>query len=178
MDEGIKRKLVGAAVLVVAAIIILPMITSQAQNASYLSRSVPIEEQVPDMSMPLPKSLSISKREAEDEKEQAVIKLTPLNIDGDRLAPNDIEIPVVDASGQSRVWHIQVASFAEPNNAITLRDKLRSSGYKAFDRLSEDGKHVRVFVGPSTQKLVLEKKLTEINRTFNLKGQLTPYIGN
>ena len=59
MDEGLKRKLVGAGVLVAVAIIVLPQVSTTAGDASYLAKSVPVESNIPDMSMPLPKSLDI-----------------------------------------------------------------------------------------------------------------------
>lgn len=178
MDEGIKRKLVGAAVLVTVAIVVLPQITTRAQNAAYLAKSVPMEVNVPDMNMPLPKSLSIASR---DLKQPDVnidkVVMTDIEVDGDPLILKNMDVPVVDSSGQSRVWHIQVASFAEPKNALALRNRLRQAGYKAFDKPSSDGEYVRVFVGPSTQKSDLEQKLIEINKSFKIKGQLVPYLG-
>lgn len=177
MDEGIKRKLVGAGVLVTVSIVVLPMITPRAENASYLSKSVPVEINIPNMSMPLPKSLSIETRENKDDgREPAVITMQSMDVDGEIIKPKDIDVPVVDASGQAKVWHIQVASFAEPKNAVSLRDELRKAGYKAFDKAAADGKHIRVFVGPSMQKASLEKKLAAINKTFKIKGQLVPYL--
>jgi DedD protein len=178
MDDGIKRKLVGAGVLVAVAIIIFPLITPQSQDAGYLSKSVPIEKNIPDMSMPLPKSLSIATRDLNaDSKRPKVISMSKMNVDGNLLTPDNISVPMVDSSGQTRVWHIQVASFAKPKNAIALRDKLRKAGYKAFDRPAADGEHIRVFVGPSTQRASLEQKLSAINKTFKIKGQLVPYLG-
>ena len=177
MDEGIKRKLVGTAVLVVVAIVVLPMITPRTQNAAYLSDSVPLESDVPDMLMPLPKSLSIATRTLVDSGPQTLINMKEADIDGDRLASANIAVPITDNSGQAKVWHIQVASFAEPSNAIALRNKLRDAGYKAFDRPSEDGKYIRVFVGPSTQMSSLEQKIAQINKTFKIKGELVPYLG-
>lgn len=178
MDEGIKRKLVGAGVLVTVAIVVLPMITPRAQNAAYLSKSVPLEPNIPNMSMPLPKSLSINTRDlkGEDVKPEAIV-MNDIVVDGDKLTPKNIEVPVVDKSGQSKVWHIQVGSFADPKNAISLRNKLRKAGYKAFDKAADDGRHTRVFVGPSTQRANLEGQLSKINRAFKVEGQLVPYLG-
>jgi cell division septation protein DedD len=70
-----------------------------------------------------------------------------------------------------------VASFAKPKNAIALRNNLRKAGYKAFDKPSSDGEYIRVFVGPSTQKDSLEQKLSSIEKSFKIKGELVPYLG-
>lgn len=178
MDDGIKRKLVGAAVLVTVAIVVLPMITPRAQDAAYLSKSVPLEMNIPDMNMPLPKSLSIDMRDLKvSELESKSIVMKEMAVDGEVINPKDIEVPIIDASGQAKVWHIQVASFAEPKNAVALRNELRKAGYKAFDKPAADGKHIRVFVGPSTQRAGLESKLKSINKAFKVDGQLVPYLG-
>jgi DedD protein len=178
MDDGIKRKLVGAGALVAVAIILLPFISPSAQDASYLNKSVPVESRIPDMSMPLPKSLSIATRDLDTQQlDIRVIPMADMNVDGDKLKSKNITVPIVDESGQSKVWHIQVASFAKPNNAIVLRNKLRKSGYKAFDKSSADGDYIRVFVGPSTQKDGLEQKLSAIEKAFKIKGEIVPYLG-
>jgi DedD protein len=178
MDEGIKRKLVGAAVLVTVAIVVLPMMTPRAQDAAYLSNSVPLEMNIPAMSMPLPKSMSIDTRDLNvSDLKSLSIPMNEMIVDGDTIKPRDIEVPITDSSGQAKVWHIQVASFAEPSNAVALRNQLRKAGYKAFDKPAADGKHIRVFVGPSTQRAGLEEKLPLINKAFKVDGQLVPYLG-
>lgn len=179
MDDGIKRKLVGVAVLVIVALVLLPQITPKTQNAEYLSKSVPLEENIPDMSMPLPKSMSISTRAVpieEVESAQTVI-LPKAQVDTKVKPKESFELPVLDASGQSHVWQIQVASFAQPKNAISLRNKLRKAGYKAFEKQSADGTYVRVFVGPSTQKSQLKSQLDKIESQYKLKGKILPYVG-
>jgi DedD protein len=178
MDDGIKRKLVGAVALVTVAIILLPFISPSTPDASYLNKSVPIESSIPDMSMPLPKSLSIATRDLDSKQlNSRAIPMANINVDGERLKLKSIIVPVVDTSGQAKVWHIQVASFAKPKNAIALRNNLRKAGYKAFDKPSSDGEYIRVFVGPSTQKVSLEQKLSSIEKSFKIKGELVPYLG-
>ena len=177
MDEGIKRKLVGAAALVVVAIVVLPLITPMSQNAEYLSDSVPLETQIPAMEMTLPRSLSIpvSTLVPDDQVGGDRVIMEDIKVDTERLALKGFEIPVTDANGQAVVWQIQVASFAKVANALKLRDKLRVAGFKAFEQLTRDNNHTRVFVGPSTQKAKLEKDLIKINKQFSLQGQLIPF---
>jgi cell division septation protein DedD len=179
MDEGIKRKLVGVAVLVVVALILLPQITPKTQNAEYLSKSVPVEENVPDMTMPLPKSMNIPTRAVEigEVESSRNITLQKKQVDSKIKPEESFEVPVVDGSGQSHVWQIRVGSFAKPENAISLRKKLIKGGYKAFIKQSADGAYVRVFVGPSTQKKQLGAQLVEIESQYKLKGTILPYVG-
>lgn len=179
MDEGIKRKLVGVAVLVVVGLIVLPQVTTKTQNAEYLAKSVPIEADIPQMDMPLPKSMDIAGRDVVpvNEVEQKVIDLPSIEVDGKTIGSHQFEIPEPDLSGQNKVWQIQVASFAQPKNALSLRNRLRSDGFKAFERQSVDGAYTRVFIGPTSQKKTLEKKLIEIKSKYALQGKIIPYVG-
>ncbi len=177
MDDGVKRKLVGAAALVVVAIVVLPLITPMSPNARYLSDSVPLETQIPTMEMTLPRSLSIpvSALVADDQKGGDRVDMEDIKVDTELLALQGFEIPVTDTHGQAVVWQIQVASFAKVENALKLRDQLRLAGFKAFEQLTRDNHHTRVFVGPSTQKSKLEKALIAINKQFSLQGRLIPF---
>ncbi len=179
MDEGIKRKLVGAGVLVSVALIVLPQLSTSAGDASYLAKSVPIEADVPDMAMPLPKSLSIPTSDPTMAAAQPAEKvlLDDMKVDTQTLKLKEFEKPVLDNTGQAVVWHIQVGSFAKAKNAFELRDKLRKAGYKAFEEVSDDAAYTRVFVGPSTQKHQLEAQMLSIKQTFNVQGQLVVFEG-
>ncbi len=61
---------------------------------------------------------------------------------------------------------------------MKLRDKLRNSGFKAFEKLSGDGVHTRVFIGPSTQKTELERQRNAIQKRFKLKAEVLPFQAN
>ncbi|MEY8204501.1 MAG: SPOR domain-containing protein [Bermanella sp.] len=180
MDEGIKRKLVGAAVLVTLVLIILPNITSKTKSAEHLSQSVALETNVPAMAMPLPEPLPIlvspEVREPLPAAKQVVMK--DMEVDGQVLPLQGFEIPLTLDNGQAVVWQIQVASFAKVNNALALRDKLRDAGYKAYEQQTPDGKYTRVLVGPSTQKSALQDKLTRIKQAFKLTPELTLFKGS
>lgn len=177
MDEGVKRKLVGAGVLASVALIVLPQLSTSAGDASYLANSVAVEENMPDMAMPLPKSLSIPTSEPVADPVGEKVPLRDMAVDTKKLKVDDVEKPVLDNTGQAVVWHIQVGSFAKPKNAFELRNKLRKAGYKAFEQVSEDGAYTRVFVGPSTQKKQLEAQMLSIKQTFNVQGQLVVFEG-
>ncbi len=179
MDEGIKRKLVGAVVLVTAALIILPNITSKTRNAEHLGRSVAIETHIPSMEMPLPKALpiTVSKVMPENTPKGEFVAMQDIEVDGQTLALKGFEVPVTTPSGQAVTWQIQVASFAKIKNALKLRNKLRKAGYKAFEKLSPDAKFTRVFVGPSTQKMQLLDELKAIKKDYKLTPKLTIFTG-
>ncbi|WP_283786323.1 SPOR domain-containing protein [Bermanella sp. WJH001] len=177
MDEGLKRKLVGAGVLVAVAIVVLPQLSTTAGDASYLAKSVPIESNIPDMSMPLPKSLAIPMSQPSEvamNTPEAVTQ-TDIKVDQQTLKLKAFQKPVLENTGQSVVWHIQVGSFSKASNAFELRDNLRKAGYAAFEAVSKDGAYTRVFVGPSTQKQQLEEQMLAIKQAFKIQGQLVVF---
>jgi DedD protein len=175
MDEGIKRKLVGAGVLVTIALVILPNLASRARNAEYLADSVAAETNVPSMDMPLPKALSIEVSVDVSPNIDAgkLVVMEDIQVNAEVLPLKGFEIPVTTHAGQAVVWQIQVGSFAKTSNAFILRDKLRTAGYKAYGKLSLDGRYTRIFVGPSSQKSSLIKKLKDIETQFKLKAEIT-----
>ncbi len=174
MDEGLKRKLVGAVVLMAVALIILPQITPSAKNAEYLAASVPLEKNPPNMDMPLPKSLSIPVADmvSQNQAAGASKSVAAIKVDTETFPASYFEKPIKTNTGQAVVWLIQVGSFAKLENALSIRNQLRKAGYKAFEQLAQDGIHTRVFVGPSTQKSALEAQLKTIHKVFKLKGKL------
>ena len=177
MDEGLKRKLVGAGVLVAVAIVVLPQLSTTAGDASYLAKSVPIESNIPDMSMPLPKSLAIPMSQPSEvamNTPEAVTQ-TDIKVDQQTLKLKTFQKPVLENTGQSVVWHIQVGSFSKASNAFELRDNLRKAGYAAFEAVSKGGAYTRVFVGPSTQKQQLEEQMLAIKQAFKIQGQLVVF---
>jgi cell division septation protein DedD len=179
MDEGIKRKLVGAGVLVTIALVILPNLASRTRNAEYLAESVAVEANVPSMNMPLPKALSIEVSADISPSIDAgkLVVMEDIQVNAEVLPLTGFEIPVTTRAGQAVVWLIQVGSFAKASNALTLRDELRAAGYKAYEKLSLDGKYTRIFVGPSSQKSLLRKKLTDIETQFKLKAEIVLFKG-
>ena len=176
MDEGIKRKLVGAAALVVVGIIVYPLISPQTKQAYHLQNSVPPMPEVPDMSMPAPKALTIDVSELITEKQTPpkTIDVEPIAVDDVATPKTQIDLPAKLNTGQAALWQIQVASFSKLENAIALRDKLRANGYTAFEQLAKDGVHTRVFVGPSYQKSELDAQAKQIAKAYNLQVKIIP----
>lgn len=173
MDEGIKRKLVGSAVLLLVAFLVVPMILPKAKNASSLSSQVPVEANVPNMDMALPKSLSLQSNEVE--QTPRVVTIPDIEVDGKRQKGTEISVEPVASDGQAPLWQIRVGSFANAKNATSLRDALREKGYKAFAQLSKDEQYTRVFIGPSTQKTWLNDQLSVLEKEFGVKGEIKPF---
>ncbi len=179
MDDGIKRKLVGAGALVIAGLLVLPLISPQTKNAQYLQQSVPEMPEAPDMTMSTPKALDIEVSDLINPKQAATkpksVTINEVVIDDEVVPASNFDLPEKTNTGQAQTWQIQVASFAKAANALTLRDKLRAQGMQAYEQLAQDGVHTRVFVGPSFQKSELEQLLPQIANTYKVKPQIVPF---
>ena len=179
MDERLKRRVVGAAVLVIAAVVFVPMVLDQASEAPPPStgtipatsplpppmpplppedpdvRVVPLEPSAPAPAEP-PKPAKIAKPAPPKEKEPA--KVAP--------EPAATTPPVKPASKSSFV--VQLGSFSKASNALGLRDKLKATGYKAFVKTS--GSVTRVYVGPPKNRADAEKTLEKLLADTKMKG--------
>lgn len=178
MDDGIKRKLVGAGALVVVGLLVLPLLSPQTRDAQHLKQSVPPMPKAPDMSMPPPKAISIDVSDlvnpTDSEVKSETVSVREIKIDDAVVPASSFELPQKNNAGQALTWQIQVASFAKPANALKLRDTLRKQGFKAFEQSAKDGVHTRVFVGPSYQKAELEKQAKQIAKTHKLTPKIIP----
>lgn len=180
MDDGLKRRLVGASALAVVALILTPFIIPNTQDARYLAKSVPDMPQANFVQPADAKTLSIPvsqliNADAQPEVEQSVVDVPAVQVDNSKVAATRFAKPVTNNEGQALAWMIQVGSFGSVENANSLRDKLRKAGYaNAYSQRSHDGKLTRVFVGPSTQRAELERIAAQIAVKFDIKGQVLP----
>lgn len=74
-------------------------------------------------------------------------------------------------------WVVQLASFADKNNAHQLVNRLRKSGFEAYLRTSHlHGRSInRVFVGPEIKKHDMQQINSRLNRKFHLHGVVKRY---
>jgi DedD protein len=76
--------------------------------------------------------------------------------------------PALDQQGVPVGWTLQLASFKDRANAVSLQRKLLKQGYKAYIR--DKGELSKVFVGPDLQKSIVETLKRELKRKFKLDG--------
>lgn len=96
--------------------------------------------------------------------------------ENDTLFGQPVLLPINSAS---KVFSVQAASFRILNNAIGLRDKLRSAGYEAFISSSKDREGTivhRVAVGPLLDKADAEQMSLSIDAEFLLKTQIMELV--
>ncbi|MGH1463461.1 MAG: SPOR domain-containing protein [Neptuniibacter sp.] len=179
MQQKVKYRLVGLAVIILSAAVVFPIFfEGEGYKERHLQSAIPegperpeivrispVNKPLPDTSVPAkpqtPVELPIS-----DESVKKSIANT--------VAKNKIELdihkdqPVLDQQGVPVAWTLQLASFKSEDNAKGLRKQLIENGYKVFTR--KQGDLVKVYVGPEFQKTRLEALQIKLKQDFGLKG--------
>ena len=184
MQQKVKYRLVGLAVILVSAAIIFPLLfdgsgykerhlTSEIPDAPErpeIVRITPKNKPLPDTSVPaepkapvvIPEQDAVVKERIEKRVEKEKIAL---DVRKDQ--------PVLDQQGVPVAWTLQLASFKDEANAKSLRKQLISEGYKVFTR--KQGELVKVYVGPEFQKSRLEGLKAQLKKDFGLSGMIVRF---
>ncbi len=188
MESGLKQRIIGALVLVVAAVIFLPMLLSGQDETVQVQVDVPPAPLMDDSDIapavpptlpepaPVPEIPAAPEGQpvAEPEQEIALIELPT-------VTPPPVETPAapapppVAASGGD--WVVQQASFGSQSNAESFRQTLAGQGYNAYVRAAEVGgkQMYRVFVGPLSSKEAAGRVRDELQRHHDNKGSVVAY---
>ncbi len=203
MEERLKQRLVGATVLVALAVIFVPMLLDGVQESDSqsgtaippkvaqdfgqpaLDASVVLptvgEEQDKAHNTDAPTGAAVQAgAERRDTEHGSVVPAKPVDAPsaGSAKLPGQ-EAPrkdVVPAPGPT-AWVVQVASFNREENALALRDKLRTAGYTAFiERLRQPGEDIfRVRIGPEVERTRAEDLRARLEREMKAKGIVQQY---
>jgi DedD protein len=200
MDEGAKRRLVGAAVVVALIIIFVPMLLDES-DPDGLGEPIVIPDEpsfdpgvddsgadeleplaAEDFAPPLPAP--------EPPGGNAVPPPPVPEIDPPRTQPEVVapqQVPDTDSEvappGPKPVpagtlsWVIQVASLGSPNAARELQDRLRAQGYTAFvERATVNGKqYYRVRVGPEVERAQADRLADQLQAITGNKPLVQRY---
>ncbi len=199
MDERLKQRLVGAAVISVVLVVFVPLIlddrsTDDAPPSAeaipewpdderFQSRISPLDDETreelatgpPVASGAAPPQPQVESPAPSSPKPEA--RPEPEPEPGSIPAPARVPpSPPAEQKGLDapKAWSIQLGSFADRANALGLRDTLRSQGFTAFDRrVTVDGREMtRVFVGPELLRSNAQEKLERLEKAFDLKGRV------
>jgi DedD protein len=170
MDDRLKKRLVGAVVLVLAAVVFVPMILDQGgETPKPAPRIMPTEtlEHSGVRVVPLdPTAIAPDPVPAE-----------PTQPDKTQRAPTPappVEMPKEPAPATADTrFAVQMGSFAKAANASGLRDKLKAKGYEAF--VKSVGATTRVYVGPQSTRAEAEKALQALRADTKIKGILVKF---
>ena len=181
MEEGLlKQRLVGAVVLVALAVIFIPMLLSGGREME-----MPVfGSNVPDRSKDITNIQHIDIEEIQKTQPRTV---NPKRIPIAEGLPepeivkekNSIIDTIVKLTEEEKkpdikqtVWAVQVGSFNNRQNALSLKDKLRKKKVHAFvERIMKNNKATyRVRVGPEATHKKAEALKQKLIKEFKLKG--------
>lgn len=188
--------MVGAAVLVILAVIFIPMLLDDTiENESVITKSnIPA---VPDTIPAAPDSGDFSSRiiplepvaPAKKSDEATEDRTNPPVIENITEQKSDKEAPEKPAPESDTdnddmlnnvglsAWVVQLGSFTSKENAESLNGKLRSNGYRSFvEPLKlKDSTVYRVRVGPELKREDAEAIKDKLNQSLELKGIVVEY---
>lgn len=198
MDEGLKQRIIGALVLVVAAVVFLPMLLSGQDETEQVEVTVPDASVLDDREMaaaappPLPEPAPVPDMpqaivESQDSPAETPLPDTaaiePVTVVPEpeapvaapepepAPAPAPVEQPAAAATPAGG-WVIQQASFSNDANADSFRQTLAGQGYNAYTRSAQSGGKtiVRVYVGPLESREAAARVRDELQRRHQNKG--------
>ena len=202
MEQGLKERLVGAAVLVILAVIFIPMLLDERQeddivitetNIPPKPESFPVPPEDTDFSsriVPLqaeqPASGNIEKPEAD--QPQPANKITETTTtQPPELMTTKPELPPVTAPVMESeepatgvglsAWVVQLGSFSSKDNADSLNNKLRKAGFRSFVEplKQQDTTVYRVRVGPEIKRAEADALNDQLKISMQLDGIVVPY---
>lgn len=160
IDQGLKERLTGAVVLMVAAVIFVPWLLDGPEQAQ-----PPVEQR--DLELPVAASAAMPAKEPPVTSPQ-VASVQQATKPADQPASTGLTGGDQEAAQQKpaarpatgvpsdplSAWAVQVGSFTSKDNAERLSESLKSRGYRAFvTRVNEQGKtFYRVRVGPEQER--------------------------
>jgi DedD protein len=185
LETRLKHRLIGVSVVVVLTVIFLPELLRPAAERRAREvqmeipappvhtfkplEPIPASEPVAEAPGPISTAFSESQAPSEDRKQDETVTAPAPE------EPSTQTTTVTPPELQS--WVVQVGSFASQPNALSLRDRLRESGFTTFMEPAQvNGRTLyRVRVGPELERAEAERIKSELDTEFKLNGQLTRY---
>ncbi|MGH8556245.1 MAG: SPOR domain-containing protein [Methylococcales bacterium] len=167
MDPNLKQRLVGATILSALAVIFVPMIFEDSgSNPGTLDFAIPEVPAQLEQNPPDPAQRS-------SDAELAMPPVPALKPIPDESTPAN---PGEEKQPSLRSWIIQVGSFSKRENADSLRDQLRQSGYPAYVEIGtgQGTPKFRVRAGPELDRQRAVNLRNAIALKFNVKGIVLP----
>ncbi|HKJ08039.1 MAG TPA: SPOR domain-containing protein [Gammaproteobacteria bacterium] len=201
VEERVKQRLVGAIVLVALAVIFIPMILQGPDDGSGSGSSLPPPPKVVQQPLPsVPPPGTVPARPAEGTAlggspgKDGAATAPPSDAGHQPRSPAPPEASTAPAAAPSAptghqqggnsagnqaltAWVVQVGSFSQQDNATSLRDKLRTKGFKAFvqQASTSEGAVYRVEVGPILKRADADALRDKLQAQMQLKGLVVPH---
>lgn len=181
MDSRLKQRLVGAAVLVAAAVVFVPMIFGPGEDEPPVEGAASIPaygsregSRVIAAPLPLPEPAPspVAEPFAGNVAPAEVATAEPAR--PGTTTPGRGDTPV---AGHAGTYAVQLASFSDARNATALERRLADKGYAAFSWKGEGGSQAvtRVYVGPLSNPAEAKDMIERLRRETKLEGLVVRY---
>lgn len=165
MNETLKQRIVGAAVITAIAAIFVPMLfDNPVSDAELYTNELSLPQELSNSELSLVKKPSDDLQHALDNipktSDKILSQATPAQVD---LQSKAIKQSIKETNIKG--WIIQVGSFSQEKNALEFRDKLRKNKFTAYVDSVTTANHgtlYRLRVGPEldeTRALKTKKRL-------------------
>lgn len=194
MDDKLKQRLIGALVLVVAAVVFLPMLLSGQDET--VSVEVEVPERPPLQTEEIASTAPIELPAQEPVTDIPEAELIPIPEEGAPVVtappatpapepapaepiatPSTPAAPSAPSAPAQGDWVVQLGSFSAASNANGFKEKLVTQGYNAYTvTASANGKEItRVYVGPVKDREAANRLRDELGRRNDAKGFVVAY---
>ena len=197
MDRALKERIIGAAVLVVFVVLVVPVfLDGPPESGEIVSERVPLPGQAADgetrtvvlerdRDEPVPVAAPVAAAEPEARQpEEAKIAAAarpdpepePEQESRPKPAPAEPAQTAAATESPTGMWAVQLGSFGNQQNAERLAADLRKQGYAAFlSQLSTaSGQLHRVRIGPQKDRESAEEMAARLAKAGH-KGQVVPH---
>lgn len=195
MEQRLKERLAGAAVLIVAALVFVPMLIDGVRKPAAIaetnippkpatefdSRLVPLpdpDEIVPQAPEPEPEEMVVADLPvAPVAQEPAPQAAPPVAESPAEPAPPVAEAPAEPAPAPAKVvagWAVQTGVFAARANAEKMNAKLQGAGYPSYiEKIDRKGQALyRVRIGPEVLRSEAVKLRAAVREKLSLKDAM------
>lgn len=182
---GLKERLIGAAVLVILAIIIIPWVlkggsgpgtTVTRQLALPQATTAPAAESTYRMALNGPTDAGTRFVAAGAQPAPAAAtRPAAMPVASEPSAPAVARAPAERTATRGK-WAVQAGSYASERNALALEHKLVKRGYHAYvSRYRKSGRtYYRVRIGPYSDRAAAQRAVPEVARAIGGRAEVVP----
>ncbi len=178
MNERLKHRLLGAAILIALGVLLLPGFFRDKENYQINTQSqIPERPSVTtlDFDGPSPVDTVEPAPEPDTMFVPAEVPAEPVAISSSSAA-SSVSV-ASDDPVLPKAWVIQVASLGNKEWAEKLMKTLQTEGHKAYLRtvITDKGSLHRVFIGPKLNRKDADAVKLAVDKQFNLTSKIYPY---
>ncbi|RJQ48371.1 MAG: hypothetical protein C4528_02610 [Gammaproteobacteria bacterium] len=182
-NSAFKHRLTGAIILVILAVIFVPMLLDGESPTTITETNIPPKpDEFSSKVIPLDKIIqpvlpetfpSVSSAPSQPPETAPAAAPTPPAAEPAPAAPGKTQ----GAASKPGAWVVQLGSFSSEQNAMALRDQLRTKGYTAFVEKTKSGAAplYRVNVGPELERARAEATRDALEKDMKQKGMVLHY---